>query len=101
MFGAYFVPPQNEKDIHAPSSQLLSGISHLKSFTFHSLHGKMDPKRREAVYKKFSTSPSSSVLVCTDVAARGLDIPDVDWVIQFDPPQDPKAFAHRCGRTAR
>ncbi|KAJ1337033.1 hypothetical protein BSLG_006793 [Batrachochytrium salamandrivorans] len=67
----------------------------------HSLHGKMDPKRREAVYTKFIESPMASVLLCTDVAARGLDIPDVDWVIQFDPPQDPKAFAHRCGRTAR
>ncbi|KAJ3289236.1 hypothetical protein HK104_007647 [Borealophlyctis nickersoniae] len=81
--------------------KILSSLPHLKGFTIHSLHGKMDPKRRVAVYKKFTTAPTSSILVCTDVAARGLDIPDVDWVIQFDPPQDPKSFAHRCGRTAR
>ncbi|KAJ3146683.1 ATP-dependent RNA helicase ddx55 [Geranomyces michiganensis] len=81
--------------------KILSGLPQLKAFAFHSLHGKMDAKRREAVYKKFTTSAGSSVLVCTDVAARGLDIPDVDYVVQYDPPQDPKAFAHRCGRTAR
>lgn len=39
--------------------------------------------------------------MCTDVAARGIDIPDVAWIIQFDPPQDPSYFVHRVGRTAR
>jgi len=41
------------------------------------------------------------VLLTTDVAARGLDVPNVDLVVQLDPPQDPKNFAHRCGRAGR
>lgn len=65
-----------------------------------SLHGKMEPKKRTQTYSKFVES-ANGILFCTDVAARGIDIPDVDWVIQFDPPQDPRAFTHRCGRTAR
>ncbi|CAG8534360.1 6353_t:CDS:2 [Racocetra fulgida] len=51
-----------------------------------------------ATYQAFLNLPSTSsaLLLCTDVAARGLDVPDVDFVIQMDPPQDPKVFAHRC-----
>jgi ATP-dependent RNA helicase DDX55/SPB4 len=79
------------------------GIAKASRPTFYSLHGKMVPKRREATYTSFSTlaSTSTQVLLCTDVAARGLDLPDVDCVVQWDPPQDPKAFSHRCGRSGR
>lgn len=48
-----------------------------------------------------SPSHLASVLICTDVAARGIDVPDVDWIIQYSPPQDPSFFVHRVGRTAR
>jgi len=64
------------------------------------LHGKMKQKQRESALGVF-TEQSSGVLMCTDIAARGLDIPGVDWIVQFDPPQDPAAFVHRVGRTAR
>lgn len=57
-------------------------------------------KKRTSVYSKFIEC-SSGFLFCTDLAARGLDIPNIDWVVQFDAPQDPSAFIHRVGRTAR
>lgn len=67
---------------------------------FIALHGKMTQNRRERSLAQFTTS-KQGVLLCTDVAARGIDIPDVDWVVQFDAPQDPDAYIHRVGRTAR
>ena len=65
-----------------------------------SLHGKMNHKRRTKTYERYQTLPAGALL-CTDVAARGLDLPDIRWVVQYDPPCDPAAFVHRCGRTAR
>ncbi|TYZ65184.1 hypothetical protein PybrP1_000534 [[Pythium] brassicae (nom. inval.)] len=64
------------------------------------LHGKMPQKKRTTNYDRF-VALASGLLVCTDVVARGIDLPDVDWIIQYDPPQDPNFFVHRVGRTAR
>jgi len=50
---------------------------------------------------KNSNPLSPAVLLCTDLVARGLDLPDVDVVVQFDPPKDVRNFFHRIGRTAR
>lgn len=66
-----------------------------------SLHGKLEPKVREKNYERFVNTTSPMILLTTDLAARGLDIPQVDLVIQHDPPTDTKVFIHRCGRAGR
>lgn len=64
------------------------------------LHGKLVQKRREKTMKRFREG-TGGVLFCTDVAARGLDVDDIQWVIQMDAPQDPSQFVHRVGRSGR
>lgn len=64
------------------------------------LHGKQKQKKRTKTFFEFCNA-KSGILLCTDVAARGLDIPEVDWIVQFDPPDDPREYIHRVGRTAR
>jgi len=73
----------------------------LKGHTIIPLHGKHPDKVRRKNFTKFVDSTTPSILLTTDVAARGLDIPAVDLVLQFDPPSDPKTFIHRCGRAGR
>ncbi|KAH9258714.1 hypothetical protein BASA81_003216 [Batrachochytrium salamandrivorans] len=64
------------------------------------IYGKQKQQKRTATFFEF-TNCSEGILLCTDVAARGLDVPNVDWIIQFDPPNDPKEYIHRVGRAAR
>ena len=64
------------------------------------IHGDLRQVARERALSEFSAG-KLSVLVATDVAARGIHVDDVDNVIHFDPPEDSKAYLHRSGRTAR
>ena len=64
------------------------------------IHGKQKQAKRTSTFFEFCNS-SKGILICTDVAARGLDIPAVDWIIQYDPPDDCSEYIHRVGRTAR
>ncbi|KAL6769232.1 hypothetical protein ACKKBG_A18010 [Auxenochlorella protothecoides x Auxenochlorella symbiontica] len=64
------------------------------------LHGRLNQYKRMGVFYDFCES-KAMVLFATDIAARGLDFPTVDWVIQADCPEDSAAYIHRVGRTAR
>ncbi|XP_019242032.1 PREDICTED: DEAD-box ATP-dependent RNA helicase 27-like, partial [Nicotiana attenuata] len=66
----------------------------------HDIHGKQKQQKRTSTFFEFCEA-KTGILLCTDVAARGLDIPAVDWIVQFDPPDEPKEYIHRVGRTAR
>lgn len=64
------------------------------------LHGKQKQTKRLDIFNAFTRS-QHAVLLATDIAARGLDFPKVDWVIQVDAPEDADTYVHRVGRTAR
>ncbi|XP_039260689.2 uncharacterized protein LOC120336946 [Styela clava] len=64
------------------------------------IHGRQKQTKRTTTFFQFCNEEKGTLL-CTDVAARGLDIPEVDWIVQYDPPDDPKEYIHRVGRTAR
>lgn len=82
----------------------LSKVMDTNSIKLFSLHGQLATKARLKTLGAFTQTDSllyKGVLLTTDVAARGIDIPDVDLVVQMDPPMDPDVFLHRCGRTGR
>jgi len=65
------------------------------------LHGRQSLTKRMVVFEKFSEKERACVLFCTDIAARGVDFPVVDWVLQLDCPDTVDSYVHRVGRTAR
>ncbi|NXS51946.1 DDX31 helicase, partial [Brachypteracias leptosomus] len=64
------------------------------------LHGDMEQEERTEVFQEFLKS-KTGILLCTDVAARGLDLPQVTWIVQYNAPASPAEYIHRIGRTAR
>jgi ATP-dependent RNA helicase RhlE len=64
------------------------------------LHGGIEQKERFVILDRFR-SGENKVLITTDVAARGIDIPTMDYVINYDLPDDAENYVHRCGRTGR
>ncbi|KAI9036297.1 ATP-dependent RNA helicase SPB4 [Aspergillus affinis] len=102
------VQPTPQKTIFFLST--CSGVDYLSAifplilgedFQLIPLHGKHPANVREKNFNRFVNSTTPAILLTTDVASRGLDIPSVDLVVQIDPPSDPKTFIHRCGRAGR
>jgi len=73
---------------------------HMRGFRTTSIHGDLSQNQREYAMQRFRDG-KTQILVATDVAARGIDIPDIEQVINYDVPMDPLMYFHRIGRTAR
>jgi len=100
-----FLKKNRKKKVMVFFSSCMSVKYHNELFNYIDLsvmciHGKQKQTKRTSTFFQFCNA-DSGILLCTDVAARGLDIPDVDWIVQFDPPDDPREYIHRVGRTAR
>lgn len=100
-----FLKKNRKKKVMVFFSSCLSVKFHHELFNYidlpvNSIHGKQKQAKRTSVFFQFCNA-ESGILLCTDVAARGLDIPAVDWIVQYDPPNDTKEYIHRVGRTAR
>lgn len=81
-------------------AQRLAILLRLLSFPAVPLHGQLSQSARLGALNKFK-SGGKSILLATDVASRGLDIPSVDLVVNYDLPTNSKDYIHRVGRTAR
>jgi ATP-dependent RNA helicase DDX31/DBP7 len=89
-----------EDGVAAPEPELDMPKDPLLDTQLWKLHGNMPQKLRTTTYFDFYKA-SEGILFCTDVAARGLDLPAVDWIVQYDAPEDTDDYVHRVGRTAR
>jgi ATP-dependent RNA helicase DDX21 len=95
IFGKTIVFTETKRE----ADEIVSG-GVFKSLTAQALHGDVSQKQRDSTLNAFRAG-AFNVLVATDVAARGIDIRDVDLVVQLDPPRDVDTYVHRSGRTGR
>ena len=86
--------------IQCTTAQRLAIVLRNLGFAAIPLHGKLTQTKRLGALNKFKAG-HRKILVATDVASRGLDIPQVDLVINYEIPKHPKDYIHRVGRTAR
>ncbi|MBE7180740.1 MAG: DEAD/DEAH box helicase, partial [Terriglobus roseus] len=94
-------PPTNSltaDTTFASSPHLSSPTNRVQVFR---LHGSLEQKLRTSTIKTFHATQQPAILLCTDVASRGLDLPNVELVIEFDPSFSRTEHLHRIGRTAR
>jgi ATP-dependent RNA helicase DeaD len=71
-----------------------------RGYTAQALHGDIQQKQRERILTQFKKK-TTTILVATDVAARGIDVQDISHIINYALPQDPESYIHRVGRTGR
>ncbi|KKY15624.1 putative atp-dependent rna helicase dbp7 [Phaeomoniella chlamydospora] len=102
--------PSKSKDQQIPTAQDPSASVHPSPLLttspntpliLHKLHGSLPQKTRTYIIQSFTKSTEPSLLICTDVASRGLDLPNLDLVIEYDPAFSSEDHLHRIGRTAR
>jgi ATP-dependent RNA helicase DeaD len=97
----YYKP--NRSIVFCNTKKMVDTItSHLKKngFDVEGLHGDMKQAQRNIVMNAFKNG-NIKILVATDVAARGIDVQDIDWVLNYDIPQNVEYYVHRIGRTGR
>lgn len=92
-YGLIFCRTKNETD------EVTSRL-HDRGYDADCLHGDISQANREKIYSKFKRK-KITILVATDVAARGLDVNNLSHVINYSVPQDPESYVHRIGRTGR
>lgn len=85
---------------HRESAERIGRYLHSEGFFAETYHGGMEQERRERALYKFR-SGGSNILVATDLAARGIDVPETEAVVHYHLPLNEETFVHRSGRTAR